>query len=371
MRLPITSIPPILGSLQKATGLPNSSAGLLTTIPLLTFALVSPILAWIGKKFGNELTILLFFCLLVVGSLFRISTSIAMVMVGTFLIALGIDSANVLLPAVIKDRLQFKPMLGVSAYTTSMSLAAALGTGFAGVIVAGSSLRIAMIILTIIGIISVLGWLPMIHKTNRTKFQVASSTSHKRSIWSSKISWLISLFFGLQSLIYYSLLTWLPSIFVSNGFSSVQAGTFVTIVQIGAFPCAFVVPFLADRKHGDAILVWILGLGFTLGTICFGINGLNVWFVSLASLVVGISSGIAFNLAIVYFAQKSINAEETAEISGMAQTVGYLLAAVGPVVFGYLQSFFHSWGPVLIISIILSICLLIVGIFLNKQKSVF
>ncbi|WP_252903918.1 MFS transporter [Secundilactobacillus oryzae] len=240
MRLPITAIPPLLPSLQKAIGLPSSAAGLITTIPLLTFAVISPILAKLGKRFGNERVILAFTVLLVLGSLLRVNQSMMAVMFGTFLIGLGIDSANVLLPAVIKDQIPMKPMLGVSTYTTTMLEIGALGTGLAGIIVVATNLRFAMLTLFVISLISLVGWFPMVKRQVADDEMTKQRKTEKgRSVWTSKTGWVISLFFGLQSLIYYSLLTWLPSVFVSQGFTSIQAGTFVTVMQISSLPFAF------------------------------------------------------------------------------------------------------------------------------------
>ncbi|QEA32419.1 MFS transporter [Secundilactobacillus malefermentans] len=374
LRLPITAIPPLLPSLEKATGLPVSAAGLLTTIPLLTFAILSPVLAKLGRRFGNERVIFSFAILLVLGSMLRINTALPTILIGTFLIGLGIDSANVLLPAVIKDHLPLKPMLGVSTYTTTMLLVGALGTGLAGIIVAKASLLAAMVGLAIISVISLIGWTPMIkqNKLDSGKIQRAEQSGlNTQSVWKSSMGWMIAFFFGLQSLIYYSLITWLPTIFVAKNFSSIQGGTFVTIMQIGSLPCAFIVPFLADKRGGDAVLVWVAGLGFSLGILALMFPISSATLVSIISLVVGIASGIAFNLSIVYFAQKSANAMETAEVSGMAQTVGYLLAAVGPVLFGYLHAGTHSWTIILTSIIVLSVFLLLTGIYINHKPSVF
>ncbi|GAK47899.1 cyanate permease [Secundilactobacillus oryzae JCM 18671] len=372
MRLPITAIPPLLPSLQKAIGLPSSAAGLITTIPLLTFAVISPILAKLGKRFGNERVILAFTVLLVLGSLLRVNQSMMAVMFGTFLIGLGIDSANVLLPAVIKDQIPMKPMLGVSTYTTTMLEIGALGTGLAGIIVVATNLRFAMLTLFVISLISLVGWFPMVKRQVADDEMTKQRKTEKgRSVWTSKTGWVISLFFGLQSLIYYSLLTWLPSVFVSQGFTSIQAGTFVTVMQISSLPFAFLVPLLSDKKGGDAVMVWAVGIGFVGGSLLFAIPGLNVLAVTIIAIFVGIASGIAFNLSIVYFAQKTANSVETAEVSGMAQTVGYLLAASGPIVFGYIESLLDSWTLVLLLNAVLAFILFGAGLYINRKTHIF
>lgn len=374
MRLPITAIPPLLKPLQEATGMSTGELGWLTTIPLLAFAVISPLLSKIGSKFGNERIIFLFIILIVLGSLFRTNFNALALMLGTALIGLGIDAGNVLLPAVIKKKMLSKPMVGMATYTTSMITMGAIGTGAAGLIAATFSLKIAMWCLVLVGIISLIGWSPQVLSNNQVidNQQTNLKEDYKvhKSVWKTKLGWLITIFFGLQSLLYYSLLTWLPAIFGSIGYSNLQSGTFVTILQIASLPWAFVVPLAVEKYKNANVLVVILGIGFAFGSLGILFPIKNILWISMLSIMIGIATGIAFNLAVVFFAKKSTDAKQTADISGMAQTVGYLLAAIGPVLFGYLNTMTNSWNGVLIISITLSILLFITGILVEKEKTI-
>ena len=129
MRLPIAALPPILPQIIRASGLPTSLAGIITTIPLLLFALGSPLIAKCAARFGRELTVVFFFALLSLGSLLRIKLAIPTLMLGTILIGLGIDGGNILLPSTIKDKLPHRELLGISLYTGGMNLISAIGIG--------------------------------------------------------------------------------------------------------------------------------------------------------------------------------------------------------------------------------------------------
>lgn len=120
MRLPITMMPGLMHSLQQTIGLPSSLAGLITTIPLLTFAVMSPLIARWGRRFGNEWTIYVMLILLAVGSYLRVIPTVASLLLGTFLVGIGVDGGNVLIPAVIKDNFPTKINVATSEYTLSM-----------------------------------------------------------------------------------------------------------------------------------------------------------------------------------------------------------------------------------------------------------
>lgn len=134
LRLPITMIPPLLPTIKQTLGLPASMAGMLTTIPLLMFALASPLIAKMGNRRGNEWSLLVALVILLAGSLLRIIPSLTALIAGTLLIGFGISGGNVLLPAIIKD--QFPHSIGAktSLYTVTMGLIASLGTGLAGLL---------------------------------------------------------------------------------------------------------------------------------------------------------------------------------------------------------------------------------------------
>ncbi len=205
LRLPITMIPPLLNTIEKNLGIPKSLAGLITSIPLVTFALLSPIIVKVAKKFGNELTVFLFFILLIIGSYLRVIPTIGALMFGTFLVGVGIDSGNVLVPAMIKDHLPNQIPLGTSLYTMSMLLIGAIGTALAGVLITKISLQLTLMILSIAAIIALVFWIPNLRYNQRDTASTKRVTY--RSVWNQSLGWLITAFFGFQSLVYYSFVT--------------------------------------------------------------------------------------------------------------------------------------------------------------------
>ena len=374
MRLPITMMPGLISSLKKTLGLPSSMAGLLTTIPLLTFAVMSPIIARWGRRFGNEWTIYGMLIILAIGSYLRVIPAIPLLFLGTLLVGIGADGGNVLIPAIIKDNFPDKIEVATSQYTISMLLVGSLGTGISGVLAAHWSLPLTMAVLSVIGLLNLVAWLPNLKYNHRAPAAVETPTAAKTtthgSVWGRPLAWVVTAFFGLQALVYYSLLTWLPTIFTAHGFSIIAAGNLVTIMQLSGLPMSYLVPATSGKKSGVKAMVAIVGIGFIGGIAGVLLPGTSFGFAAVLCVLLGLGSGAAFSLAVVFFTQKTTNGFETADLSGMAQSAGYLLAALGPVLFGWLGAQL-GWSLVLWLAIIFSALLTLAGTIIQHRETIY
>ncbi len=364
LRLPITIMPPLLNSIEKNLNIPGSMAGLITSIPLIAFAIFSPIIVKVSKNRGNEVTIFIFFLLLIFGSYLRIIPAVWALFLGTALVGVGIDSGNVLLPAVIKDRMPNDIPKGTALYTMSMLLIAAIGTALSGFLITKMSLNSTLSILSLVGVIALVFWIPNILSNRKDKDAKEKEVPKYRSVWGQSIGWLITLYFGLQSTVYYSILTWLPKVLSGHGVSTVFSSNLLTILQLAGLPLSFIVPMLAPKKIGMGTLTTFVFLGYVVAPLAFLVNTTSAAYLVILTIFVGIAQGIAFNTAIFFFTNKTTNPYQTAEVSGMAQSAGYLLAAFGPVAFGLLQ----QSSIILIVLAVLATALTLTGIIINKSK---
>lgn len=180
----------------------------------------------------------------------------------------------------------------------------------------------------------------------------------KISMWKSPLAWQVTLYMGLQSMVFYCMVAWLPDILIQQGINSSKAGWMLSLMQLALIPMTFVGSVLAGRKASQRSLVMvgsvcvIIGL---LGLLLFGGSG----FAFLWIIILGIGGGFTFSLSMMFFSLRTHNADEAARLSGMAQSIGYLLAAFGPMFFGYLHDSINNWAMPLIILIgIAGICLL-------------
>jgi len=369
LRLPITIIPPLLSTIEKNLGIPKSLAGMITSIPLITFAILSPLVVKFSKKLGNELTIFIFFIILILGSFLRIIPTVWALMLGTFLAGIGIDSGNVLVPALIKDHLPTQIPLGTSLYTLSMLLIGAIGTALSGIFITKMSLQATLAILSSLAIIALIFWIPNLRYNQKDSSKTSAPVKY-RSVWNQSLGWLITAFFGLQSLVYYSMITWLPSILETHNVGTIFSSNLLTILQLSGLSCSFIVPFLSVKKHGMRWLLSMLLIGYAISPLGYLLPSSNAAFLVIITILTGFGSGLAFNMAIIFFTEKTTNPYQTAEVSGMAQSAGYLLAAVGPVLFGFIENTTHSWNTIVLILVVMSVLLTLSGVFIARHQAI-
>lgn len=366
LRLPITMIPPLLGPLAQAGLLPHALAGLMTTIPLAMFAVASPAIGRLGAKHGVGKVILLAAVALVAGAALRLVPSAWGLLGGTALVGVGITGGNVLLPALIKQEFPQHIAVMTTMYTVAMGLIASLGTGTSGRLAATIGVTKTMALLGGGTIVALVVWLLVMPQLQR---QVPSASVQRLRLSNQSLAWLIALFFGLQSLLYYSLLTWLPTIWQNAGFTAVHAGSLATLFQLFGMPLTLVTPSVAERKHGLAIIVAIASGGFALGLLGILLGPTVFWFQAAMAIIAGAASGAAFSICIVFFQKKTTTAAATASLSGMAQAGGYLLAAVGPVSFSWLAAAI-AWPGVLWLCVALSLLMGGCGWWIIKQPTI-
>ncbi|WP_102275326.1 CynX/NimT family MFS transporter [Cytobacillus massiliigabonensis] len=363
LRSPLTSVGPLVGFIKDSMQISNTLAGMITTLPLLAFALFSPIVPRLGQKFGMELIIFASIIILTIGIIIRSLSGAATLYIGTAVIGLAISVCNVLLPSLIKREFPTKIGLMTGVYSISMNLlgAAASGISVPIAIHLGFGWQGALGIWGILSFVSILTWLPQMKRPNRSTSNVHNKGEISRvNVWSSAIAWQVSLFMGLQSLLFYVLIAWLPEILKVQGISSDQSGWLLTIMQLALLPFTFIVPVIAGRMSSQRSLVTItsgLFLAGTLGLLYGSSNLIVLWVILL-----GIGGGFAFSLAMMFFSLRTKNSHQAAELSGMAQSVGYLLAAIGPTLFGYIHDATNSWTIPLTILVGASFLLFLFGL---------
>ena len=179
-------------------------------------------------------------------------------------------------------------------------------------------------------------------------------------MWRSALAWQVTLFMGLQSLAYYVTLTWLPEILIEEGISAARAGWMLALAQAVAIVTMFLGPVLAGRRPSQrgivAVAAGLSGAG-TLGLLVAGSTLSVLWVVLL-----GLGQGACFSLALTFFALRAPDPQHAAALSGMAQSVGYLLAAAGPSLFGVLRDATHAWTVPLALLLAITVCLLFAGL---------
>lgn len=349
MRAPFTSIPSIVNPIAHSFHVPATSLGILTTIPLLCFALFSSFAPGLGKKLGNEVTIALALGLLILGSALRIF-SFSALMIGTVLIGLATTFLNVLLPAIVAEKMptQIGPM--TSLYNVSLTMFSAIGAYLITPVANATNWQTGVLGLTGLVIITLLLWLPNLGGKQEIAAEVASEVP-AHNMFKNRRAWYLALYFGLSSFVFYTTVAWLPSIAMSSGLSATNASLVAGLFQLFSMPTAFIVPMLATKlKNRNLIVVSAAALTIAgyLGLLVT-VNSLP-YFVFL-SLLLGLGTASTFGLIMTLFGIKTDNPADTRALSGMVQTLGYLMAAIGPWVTGQLKAVTGNWHLALWVTI--------------------
>src|SRR5690625_26161 len=367
LRVPLTSVGALISFIRDDLGISNALAGSITTLPLLAFALFSPFAPKIANRIGMEWTIAFSLILLIIGITMRSLTGIGFLFIGTLFIGLAIAIGNVLIPGFIKMNFPLKIGLMTGIYAVFMNVFGALGSGLSVPISSVGSVgwQGALGVWVLLAIIAFLIWMPQLRKQRENPKADVSPSQKSNSLWRSPLAWMITLFMGGQSLAFYTLITWLPDILQSNGYSSSSAGWMVFLMQFSLIPFTFIMPVVAEKMKNQ--------VGLSIGTAVLFIVGFlgllqgNAMLVPLWAILLGIAGGSAFSLSMMFFTLRTRNGQEAAELSGMAQSFGYLLAAVGPVLVGALHDITGGWVMPLTLLIIISVIVLIAGIASGKE----
>lgn len=373
LRPGITSVGPLFGMIREDLSLANWSAGLLTSLPLLAFAIISPIAPALGRRISNERAILVGLLVLVIGIGIRSFAIIFFVFIGTILVGLGIAICNVLLPGFIKEKFPLKVALMTGVYSTLMSVFAASASGFSIPLAVNLKLgwQMALAVWMIPAIIAIFIWTYLSRKkveNNQVEIRYISPGG-KGKMWRSPLAWQIALFMGLQSTMFYVTISWLPEILTAYGVNITTAGWLVSIAQFVGLPASFIVPIIAGKFASQRVLI------ITLGTMMItGFSGLLIGSSMISLMIcivlIGLSLSGNFALALTFLGLRAKDASDAAELSGMAQSVGYLLAAVGPVMVGLLYDLTNNWSIPLIALICNASIMLIFGVLAARNKFV-
>ncbi|EGJ4019046.1 CynX/NimT family MFS transporter [Salmonella enterica] len=340
LRVTFTGAAPLLETIRSDYGLSTAQTGLLTTLPLLAFALVSPLAAGIARRFGMERSLFAAMLLICAGIALRSLPSATLLFAGTAIIGCGIALGNVLLPGLIKRDFSQHVARLTGAYSLTMGAAAALGSALVvPLALHGFGWRGALLMLMLFPLLAFLIWLPQ-WRTTRSANLSSSRALHERGIWRSPLAWQVTLFLGLNSLIYYVIIGWLPTILISHGYSEAQAGSLHGLLQLATAAPGLAIPLILHRFNDQR---WIAAL---VSLLC-ALGAAGLWFVPgqavIWTLLFGFGSGATMILGLTFIGLRASSAHQAAALSGMAQSVGYLLAACGPPVMGKLHDASGSW----------------------------
>lgn len=367
LRAPFTSIAPLLPQIGHVFHLNSIYIGFVQMLPLLAFALFSPCVPILGRQYGLSNTLFIALVLIAVGIIWRSFGHLWGLYIGTLLIGLGIAVGNVLLPSLLKRDFIGQSARLTSWYALSMSLAAAVGSvAMVPLSQFFQSWQLALLSTLLLPIIALLVWWQQCQLQHDKRNHITMQPL-QNNIWTVPLAWQVSLFFGLNSLIYYVIVAWLPALLQSYGISATSAGTIHGILQLAAAVPGLFLGLLLSKMRDQCLLAAFCGVLSAIGL-------LGLWLCPHVAVMwtvfLGLSTGISVILGLAFIGLRTGHAAAAAALSGMAQSVAYLLAAGGPPIAGWLHDHFGGWNILLMICIILALIQSVNGYLAGRTQQI-
>ncbi|MEU6113818.1 MFS transporter [Streptomyces sp. NPDC047117] len=375
MRAALAGVSPLLGEIGDHFGLNATASSLVTVIPLVFMGLGSYVAPKLAGRWGTETVLFGALLLLCAGIVVRVAPPLVALFVGCALVGGSIALLNVLMPGLIKRDFPDRAAPMTALYSTAMILGAtvsaatsvplenALG-GWQGSLVAWG----------LLAAIAACVWLPQVVIARRGARHGVAAATPKHTVETgpklgrSPLAWQVTLFMGSQSLIAYVAIAWLPTVFTDHGMDKAQAGlvfAFSTLVQMAG---SFVVPVLAGRMRRQRLLAACVALLMALacgGLLVAPVAGAWVW-----AALLGVGQGGALGLALTMMVLRAGDPHTAARLSGMAQTWGYLLAAVGPLALGAVHQVTDGWTLPIVLLLVVCAGLVLLGLGAGRDRRI-
>jgi CP family cyanate transporter-like MFS transporter len=367
LRPGLASVGPLVNAIQHDTGLPSSLTGLLTTLPLIAFGVISMFTAAFIRRWSIETIITAALILLMAGLLLRVIPALSALFIGTFLMGAGIAFGNVLIPSMIKRDFPDKSGQMTGLYTGILAIGTSVAAGVSFPLAKYIGWRWALGVWAIPAFIALGIWAPQLRNQSRGDHSRRFLQSIKH-LGKNSLAWQVALFMGLQSLTFYVILAWLPNILQAQGMSPSKAGLIFSIAEAMGIFGSLLFPMLAEKVQnqryliGAVVVIEIISL---LGLIFPEIPMITPW-----ALLIGFELGGSFSLALLFIVLRTSTTEAATELSGMAQSIGYLLAACGPALIGLVFDFSHTWTLPLILLLVVLFFKCIAGLGAARPRTI-
>jgi len=383
LRTAIASLPPVFPELESSLHISTATISVLAATPVLCFGLVSGFAAALARRIGEERILFAAIVALTAGLAVRAAAPRVALFPGTILAGAGIAVMNVLLSSLIKRRAPDRAGFLIGLYITALSAGAIIGSGVSVPLwqATGGSILITLGWLTAPAALAALLWLPQLREASSAAAKraaasaappVAAASSAAQpapgavAVYRYALAWQVTLFMGVQSLVYYATLSWLPTILRYRGESAAGAGGLLALMGVGNLAVSLIVPVAAQRMRAQYALVapTVLAVAVGLAGLVYApLGGAVAW-----ALILGAGQNAALALAIFFTAARSPHAAAAASLSAFSQAAGYLLAAAGPIGVGLLRSGTGGWTVPVAVLLALTAILLVAGLLAARPR---
>jgi cyanate transporter len=359
LRPAVVAVGPLLIQIQHDLGLSGAGAGALTTLPVLFFGAFGMVTPFLRRTPRGEMLLVTSMSLLVLGLLVRAIPVQAALFGGALLAGIAISMGNIAVPAIIKRDHPQSVTTVTAVYTVAITGGAAISSAIVVPLqhTLGSSWRLPLVLLAIPAALAGLAWLPRLRAAPAAVVRPAGGAAQ---VWRSRLAWYVTGFMGLQSLLAYVTSGWLPTICQDRGLSEAAGGYALGLTSLLQAVGALLVPVIERRLRDQRPLVGLVAVVCVIGyagIVWAPVGTIWVWVV-----VLGFGQGVGFATALSFIGLRAHDAHVTGQLSGMAQGVGYVIAALGPLAIGAVHDVTHSWSVPTVLLIVICGLMLIPGL---------
>jgi CP family cyanate transporter-like MFS transporter len=351
----ITCVGPLLKDIQAHFGLTGTAAGILTSLPLFAFGFLSPYAAPTARRLGMEQAVLLSMLLLLAGIALRYLDHVVWLYLGTAFIGCGIAFNNVLLPGLLRRDFPAQVTLVTALFTMVLVTCGGLGSGIAIPLADWGGWRFSLVSWMLPAILALALWVPQL----RLHSAPAMAAERQVPMWNQPLAWQVSLFMACQSTAFFVMVAWFPSMMHDlQGISAARSGTILFIYQLVVLGSVMATPVFIHRMNDQRLIGVALSSMILLAFVGLYFDSSHAlgWMV-----VMGLGAGGSLVLAITLFSLRVATATQSVALSGMAQAVGYTVAAVMPILIGFIHDLTNRWTPALQLMIALALLQLVMG----------
>ncbi len=368
LRPAITAVGPLVDRIGADLDLRPSALGLLGSIPLFAFALVSPLVHQLSRRFGSDRLLVASTLLLAAATVLRsLPGGATSLWVGTILIGAFVAVGNVIVPAVIKRDFSSEVPRVTGLYSAMLGGTSAFASGLALPVADAAGWRVALGFWAVLSVIAALVWLPRMRGGVRGADPAPAVAGPTSRMWTSPTAWQVTGVMATQATTYFMLVTWLPSIEIARGVDPVAAGWETFVYQIVGLVAGVVVTFFMRGRTDHRAVGVVISVFLIVGVAGMLVApALSVLWIVLA----GLSGGSSLVIALALVGERTRSTADAGRLSGMAQSIGYLLAVIGPAGAGLLFDATGSWTAPLLGVIAVTVVQIVVCLLAGRDRSI-
>ncbi|MEU0568344.1 MFS transporter [Nonomuraea sp. NPDC005983] len=366
LRPAIAGVSPLLDEIMQDAGLTPAAGGAITTVMVVCLGVFGPLAPLLARRVGLDRTLLAGLLVVALGVVLRALDGAPALYAGSAIAATAIAVMNVAMPGIVKQHFPSRVNLMTGVYSSAVVAGAATASALVIPLerVTGYGWRGMSALMAVPALAAALLWLP---QALGKQGGPPNGPRPFGAVLRSRVTWYVTALMGLQSFTFYVMLAWLPTIFLDAGLPADQAGyllSLTNLVQVGA---TLAVPVLAGRRASQ--VPYLMGAGALtvagyLGVLLAPASAPWLWMV-----VLGVGQGASFALALLLIALRAPDPASVTALSAVAQSVGYVVAALGPLLFGLLRQISGGWTAPLVAGMAVLGVQLVAGWFAGRPAT--